>query len=61
VVGTATSAGYGYTLGRTVAFAFLPLDAVGSGTIEIEAYGRTWPAIRGARSLYDPKGERLRR
>lgn len=57
-VGTTTSAGYGYTLGRTVALGYLPVEA--SGTIEIEAYGRSWPASRGARSLYDPKGERLR-
>ncbi len=60
VVGTTTSAGYGYTLGKTIALGFLPADLAKDAALSIEAYGKLYPAARGPRSLYDPKGERLR-
>lgn len=59
VVGTTTSAGFGHTVGRTIAFTYLPADLDGRD-FAIEAYGRQYPATRGPRALYDPKGERLR-
>lgn len=60
VVGTTTSAGFGYTVGRTIALGYLPAELGGSGSFVIEAYGKSYPAERGRRSLYDPNGERLR-
>ena len=59
VVATTTSAGYGHTVGRTIALAYLPAG-VETRDFAIEAYGRQYPATRGARTLYDPRGERLR-
>ena len=60
VVGTTTSAGFGYTVGQTIALGYLPAGLNGSGLFSIEAYGKSYAATRAARSLYDPKGERLR-
>ncbi|WP_027136163.1 GcvT family protein [Geminicoccus roseus] len=59
-VGTTTSAGFGHTVGHTVAFAYLPAELAEQDRFEIEAYGVAWPASRGRRSLYDPRGLRLR-
>ena len=60
VAGTTTSAGYGYTIGKTIALGYLPADLGQAASLAIEAYGKLYPAARGARSLYDPKGGRLR-
>lgn len=60
VVGVTTSAAYGYTLGRTIALGWLPSELTGESAFEIEAFLTRYPAVRGPRSLYDPKGERLR-
>ena len=60
VVGTTTSGGYGYTVQKTIALGYLPVDLDRRARLDIEAYGKLYRAERGARSLYDPKGERLR-
>ncbi len=61
VVGLTTSAGYGYTVGRTICLAYLPASlAEACEGFEIEAFGERLPAERAARVLYDPRGERLR-
>ncbi|MEJ8573646.1 FAD-dependent oxidoreductase [Microbaculum marinum] len=60
VVGTTTSAGFGYTVGRTIAFAYVPAALSKARDFVIEAYGKAYVAQRGSRALYDPKGERLR-
>jgi len=60
VVGSTSSTGYGYTLGRTIAFGYLPADIAGRTDFEIEAFGKVYSARRGARTLYDAKMERLK-
>ena len=62
VVGSTTSAGYGHTLGKTIAYGYLPVAALGAGAgaFSIEAFGKSYPATRGPRCLYDPKMDRLR-
>ena len=60
VVGTTTSGGYGYTLGRAIAFGYLPRDLADREEFEIEAFLERWPARRGPRCLYDPNNQRLR-
>ena len=60
VVGTTTSAGYGYTVGKTIALGYLPSGIAKEAELSIEAYGKHFPAKRAPRSLYDPKGERLK-
>jgi 4-methylaminobutanoate oxidase (formaldehyde-forming) len=61
VVGTTTSAGFGYTVGRTIALGWLPAALAAGTEFEIEAFMQRHAAVRGPRALYDPKGERLRR
>jgi 4-methylaminobutanoate oxidase (formaldehyde-forming) len=60
VVASTTSAGYGHTLGKSIAFGYLPVAIAGHTDFSIEAFGKSYPARRGARCLYDPKMERLR-
>ncbi|MGC4023769.1 MAG: FAD-dependent oxidoreductase [Mesorhizobium sp.] len=60
VVGSTASTGYGYTLGKTIAFGYLPASLANETSFEIEAFGKAYPAKRGPRVLYDPKMERLK-
>jgi 4-methylaminobutanoate oxidase (formaldehyde-forming) len=60
VVGRVTSGGYGYTIERSIAYAYLPGE-IGVGTaVEIDIFGE-WIAGEVAREpLFDPRGERVR-
>jgi 4-methylaminobutanoate oxidase (formaldehyde-forming) len=60
VVGSTTSAGYGHTLGKTIAFGYLPVATAGEREFSIEAFGENYSAQRGARCLYDSKMERIK-
>ncbi len=61
VVGRVTSGGYGYTVERSIAYAYLPVEHAGVGTrVEIDLFG-TWVGGQVAASpLLDRNGERLR-
>jgi 4-methylaminobutanoate oxidase (formaldehyde-forming) len=60
VVGSTSSAGFGHTLGKTIAFGYLPAEIAGETRFVIEAFGKAHQATRGPRCLYDAKMERLR-
>ena len=60
VVSSTTSAGYGHTLGKTIAFGYLPAALAAETSFNIEAFGQAYAATRGPRCLYDAKMERLR-
>ncbi|HVO55022.1 MAG TPA: FAD-dependent oxidoreductase [Solirubrobacterales bacterium] len=61
IVGRVTTGGYGYTVERSIAYAYLPPDRVEPGTaVEIEIFGRWIPGEVAAEPLFDPKGERIR-
>lgn len=60
VVGSTSSTGYGYTLGKTIAFGYLPTELAGETAFEIEAFGKPYAATRGPRTLYDARMERLK-
>jgi glycine cleavage system aminomethyltransferase T len=61
VLGYVTSAGFGYSVDRSIAYAYLPISHTGSGTrVEVEYFGRRYPARVSDEPLYDPKGLRLR-
>lgn len=60
LVGSTSSVGYGHTLGKTIAFGYLPVDVAGQTRFTIEAFGNAYDATRGPRCLYDAKMERLR-
>ena len=61
VVGYVTSAGFGYSIGRCVAYGYLPTELAVEGTpLEIEYFDERLPARVASEPLWDPKGERLR-
>jgi glycine cleavage system aminomethyltransferase T/glycine/D-amino acid oxidase-like deaminating enzyme len=60
VVGRVTSGGYGYTVERSIAYAYVP-TAVEVGTrVEVDIFGRWVPGEVAREPLVDPKGERVR-
>ena len=60
IVGRVTSGGYGFTVMRSIAYAYLPPTA-GIGTRgEVEVFGQ-WIGFEVAREpLFDPEGTRVR-
>ncbi len=60
VAGYITSASYGYTLGRCVAYAWLPPLAAGTG-VQIEYFGEKVSATVRDEPLFDPEMNRIRR
>ncbi|MET8001230.1 GcvT family protein [Nonomuraea glycinis] len=61
-VGYVTSAAYGHTIRRPIAYAWLPIDLATPGTeLDISYFGRRVPAEVAAEPLYDPQMEKIRR
>ena len=60
VRGRVTSGGYGYSVERSIAYAYLPAEVeIGAG-VEVDIFGE-WVSGEVAREpLYDPRGERVR-
>jgi glycine cleavage system aminomethyltransferase T len=55
-----TSGGYGYTVEKSIAFAYVPSNAAVGTPVEVEIFG-TWVAGQIAKEpLYDPSGKRVR-
>lgn len=60
VVGYVTSAAYGYTVRRPIAYSYLPGWLSIGDRVEIEYFGTRIPATVTADPLYDPEMKRLR-
>jgi 4-methylaminobutanoate oxidase (formaldehyde-forming) len=61
IAGRVTSGGYGYTIDRSIAYAYLPSEQAAPGThAEVQVFGRWVPATVAREPLYDPSGERIR-
>jgi glycine cleavage system aminomethyltransferase T/glycine/D-amino acid oxidase-like deaminating enzyme len=61
IVGRVTSGGYGYTVERSIAYAYLPAaDAAEGREVAIEIFGDWVPGAVAREPLYDPTGERIR-
>lgn len=58
--GYVTSASFGYTIGRSIAYAWLPTLEVGD-RVEVEYFGRRYPATVSTEPLVDPSMSRIRR
>ncbi|MEM8795910.1 MAG: FAD-dependent oxidoreductase [Pseudomonadota bacterium] len=60
-VGQVSSGAYGYSVGKSLALAYLKADAVAPGdVVEVAVLGRACNAVVLAEPPFDPKGERLR-
>jgi glycine cleavage system aminomethyltransferase T/glycine/D-amino acid oxidase-like deaminating enzyme len=61
-VGYVTSAAYGHTIQRPIAYAWLPIELTTPGThVDISYFGRCVPAEVATEPLFDPKMEKIRR
>jgi 4-methylaminobutanoate oxidase (formaldehyde-forming) len=61
VVARVTSGGIGYTLGRSLALAYLPSDlAAARSALSVEVFGERVGAVVADEELYDPTGARIR-
>jgi 4-methylaminobutanoate oxidase (formaldehyde-forming) len=60
VVGFTTTANFGDTIGRPIAYGYVPVEHLDRADWVIEVYGEAVPARRHDGALYDPKGARLR-
>jgi glycine cleavage system aminomethyltransferase T/glycine/D-amino acid oxidase-like deaminating enzyme len=59
-VGYITSAAFGYTIGKPIAYAYLPSRIGESESVEIEYFGRRIAATVTAEPLVDPEMKRIR-
>ena len=59
VIGIVTSGGFGHTIGKTIAYGYLPKSKVEHRDFQIEAFGKEIDAVRHDDCLYDPKRERI--
>src|SRR5205814_515211 len=61
VVARVTSGGQGYSVGASIAYAYMPVDLSEPGTpVTVEVFGQRVEAEVSAEPLFDPKGERIR-
>ena len=60
IVGRVTTGGYGYTVERSIAYAYVPPDVEPGAAVEIDIFGEWVPGEVVREPLFDPKGERVR-
>src|SRR5204862_1216510 len=61
LVGRVTSGGYGYSVERSIAYAYVPAeDAQPGRQVEVEIFGEWVGGEVAPEPLFDPAGERLR-
>ena len=60
VVGRVTSGGYGYTVDRSIAYAYLPPEVEIGTAVEVDVFGEWVPGEVAREPLFDPTGERVR-
>jgi glycine cleavage system aminomethyltransferase T/glycine/D-amino acid oxidase-like deaminating enzyme len=61
IAGRVTTGGYGYTVGRSIAYAYLPPERATPGTeVAVEIFGHWVAGEVSPEPLLDPEGERIR-
>ena len=61
VLSWVTSGGYGYSVGQSIAYAYLPIEHSVTGTsLDVEILGEWIPATVAREPLWDPKGLRIK-
>ena len=60
ISGRVTSGGYGYTVQRSIAYAYLPPDADVGTEVQVDIFGRWIPGEVAREPLFDPDGTRVR-
>ena len=61
VVGSIRVGGYGHTIDRTIALAYLPIDVLeGGARMELGVQGERYPVEMTTQALFDPRNRRVR-
>jgi len=60
IAGRVTSGGYGYTVERSIAYAYLPPEHEPGTAVEVEVFGQWIEGEVASEPLFDPKGDRIR-
>ena len=60
VVGRVTSGGYGYSVQRSIAYAYLPAELAVGTEVQIDIFGRWVGGEVAGEPLFDPEGRRIR-
>ncbi len=60
LVGRVTSGGYGYTVGKSIAYAYLPGSCDVGTEVAVEIFGEWVGGSVAVEPLYDPAGEKIR-
>jgi glycine cleavage system T protein len=60
IAGRVTSGGYGYTVERSIAYAYVPGEAEEGQRVEVSLFGEWMGAEICSEPLYDPKGLRIK-
>jgi heterotetrameric sarcosine oxidase gamma subunit len=61
VVGYVSSTDFGYSVGKQIAYAYLPLKYSEKGTrVEVEIFGKRYPAVVSEDPLFDPGMKRIK-
>jgi 4-methylaminobutanoate oxidase (formaldehyde-forming) len=60
VCGRVTSGGYGYTVERSIAYAYLPVKVDVGAEVQIDIFGQWVAGEVATEPLFDPRGERVR-
>jgi glycine cleavage system aminomethyltransferase T/glycine/D-amino acid oxidase-like deaminating enzyme len=60
IAGRVTTGGFGYTVGRSIAYAYLPPACEVDAAVEVDIFGRWVAGTVAAEPLFDPRGERVR-
>ena len=60
LIGRVTSGGYGYSVERSIAYAYLPGEIELGTAIEVDIFGQWVGGVLAKEPLFDPKGERVR-
>ena len=60
VVGRVTTGGYGYTVERSIAYAYLPPELEPGTAVAVDIFGEWVEGEVASEPLYDPRGERVR-
>jgi glycine cleavage system T protein len=60
VSGRITSGGFGYAVGKSIAYAYVPATAITGTAVEVEIFGTWVPGRVAEEPLFDPQGARVR-
>jgi 4-methylaminobutanoate oxidase (formaldehyde-forming) len=60
IVGRVTSGGFGYTVERSIAYAYMPTEVEVGTAVEVDVFGEWIAAVLAREPLFDPNGERIR-